>query len=113
MSFIDEWVIYMLGGLFVIGRPDAERTKLDPCYQLVRAPSATGVNIAVIPLCFLHEWTEIPYPQNVPSFPVSGLSRQEKAATKAAVEKCSGVIEKMKAEASGITLASKLDIRGL
>jgi hypothetical protein len=100
---IDDWVIYILGGMFVIGLPSDREVK--PCYQLVRAPSPTGVNMAVVPLCFLHEFDSIPLPPpGTPSKAVRDICRHEKAGIKEAVQKCNGMMMKMRLEASGLAM---------
>ena len=104
MSDIDDWEIFLLGGAFVIGLPNEDKTKLAPIFQLIRAPSNTGVNMAVVPLAFFHEWREAPYPPGVPTLRVKDISKHEKEGLRQGIQKCEGIVNRMRLESSGIAL---------
>jgi len=111
----DDYVIVMVGGAFLVGQLTRvyEEDILNPGYQLVRAPVPNGgLNMAVVPLAFYHEWTEIKIPKDAPRIEYGKLSHKEKVILRHAVEKCARMVMEMKVEASGISLP-KPEIKGL
>ncbi len=101
---IEQYIVALVNGAFVIGLPNADATELKPGYQLMRSPGNAGLNQAVIPLCFFHEWQEITLAPHTPTLKCSELSRPERAGLRANIERCEEMIQKMRAEASGIAL---------
>jgi hypothetical protein len=100
---IKDYVIALVNGAYIIGLP-ANDDAVEPGYQLIRSPDPRGLNQAILPLCFLHEWTRITIPPHSPTIAVSKLSRPEQANLKTGIERCEEMIQKMRLEASGIAL---------
>ena len=111
---IDNYIVALINGAFVIGLPNEEESvdderrvtprSLKPGYQILRSPGQDGLNQAVVPLCFFHEWREITIPPHSPTLKCSELSRPERAGLRQNIERCEEMIQKMRAEASGIAL---------
>jgi hypothetical protein len=101
---IDNYIVALINGAFVIGLPNEDATELKPGYQILRSPGQAGLNQAVVPLCFFHEWREITIPPHSTTLKCSELSRPERAGLRQNIERCEEMIQKMRAEASGIAL---------
>ena len=101
---IDKYIVALVNGAFVIGLPNENATELKPGYQILRSPGQAGLNQAVVPLCFFYEWSEITIPPHSPMLKCSELSRPERAGLRQNIERCEEMIQKMRAEASGIAL---------
>jgi len=121
---VSDWDVFFVGARTLIGQRLAEVTtggpdlpagaigrvtgfKIDPVFEMVRAPAQGGIQTMVFPVGWFPVQS-LTLPADVMSVPVKSLGATEMRGLTKSVEKATEVLQQMRAAASGIALATEL-----